>query len=223
MFLTSKNGKGRYLKRSFSQEGEDVVLDELAGYGRVANGLWVDVGAHHPWRFSNTAIFCLRGWRGINIDANPGSKKLFDKQRPRDINIETAVGDSEEKKTYYIYNDTALNSIDRDRRVELAETSFKLLQTITVRIARLESILDEHIKELPPANFLSVDVEGFDLQVLRSNNWERYPFAWVLTECDGKDVISTLRSETYSYLSNLGYELRAKTGRTAIFSRIGKP
>jgi len=223
MFLAGRNEKKRYLKRSFSQEGEDVLLDELAGFKRVVEGFYVDVGAHHPWRFSNTAIFHLRGWRGINIDANPGSKNLFDKLRKSDANIEAAVGESEGEQTYYIYNDSALNGVERDRTVELAGTSFKLLRTTTVVTARLETLLGQHIKELPTANFLSVDVEGYDLQVLRSNNWDRYPFAWILAECDGRDVASTFHSETYHYLKDLGYELRAKTGRTAIFSRTSKP
>jgi FkbM family methyltransferase len=219
VFKFANHHRNRHLRISYSQEGEDLVLDELAAYKWVANGLYVDVGAHHPWRFSNTAIFHLRGWTGINIDPNPGSKKLFDKQRRSDTNIEIAVGESEGEQNYFIYNDAALNGINRDRRAELAGTGFKLLRTTTVTTARLETLLDRHIKELPTANFLSVDVEGFDLQVLRSNDWGRYPFAWVLAECDGRDVSSTLRSDTYHYLSSLGYELRANTGRTAIFSR----
>jgi FkbM family methyltransferase len=218
----NKPYKNRYLKRCFSQEGEDIVLAELAGYGKVGHGFYVDVGAHHPWRFSNTAIFYLRGWRGMNIDANPGSKKLFDNQRRSDTNIEAAVGESEGEQTYFIYNDAALNGIDRDRRVELAGTGCKLLRTTVVTTVRLETLLDQHIEELPSANFLSVDVEGYDLQVLRSNNWERYPFAWVLAEAEGKKVEPILKSETCRYLESLGYVLRATTGRTAIFARGDK-
>jgi FkbM family methyltransferase len=214
---------GRYLNRfanlSFSQEGEDVLLDELAGYKRVTRGLYIDIGAHHPWRFSNTAMFYLRGWRGVNVDANPGSRLLFDRERQSDTNLECAVGSTAEVKTYFIYNDSALNGIDRDRRDELAKTNFRLLGTTTVKTQRLDTILDQHVGVLPEANFLSVDVEGYDLEVLRSNDWERYPFAWVLAECEGSNLEAMLQSQTCLYLKSLGYKARAKTGRTGIFSR----
>ena len=55
------------------------------------SGFYVDVGAHHPIRFSNTFRLYRKGWRGLNIDANPGSMKRFHHTRPRDINIEAAV------------------------------------------------------------------------------------------------------------------------------------
>lgn len=51
-------------------------------------GFYVDVGAHHPMRFSNTYFFYRMGWSGINIDAMPGSMKEFKKYRRRDINLE---------------------------------------------------------------------------------------------------------------------------------------
>lgn len=213
----------RYCRLSFSQEAEDLTLQELGQWGKVTAGLYVDVGAHHPWRFSNTAIYYLRGWRGINIDPTPGVMELFQKMRPTDTNLELAISTDECERTFYIYNESALNGIDCDRSEELAGTGMKLMRSIPVNTVPLVKVLQQHIKELPRSNFLSVDAEGHDLEVLQSNDWERYPFAWVLTECEGRDVASTLKSNTYHYLCDLGYVLRAKTGRTAIFSRTGKP
>ena len=82
--------------RSFAQEGEDRVLFSLLfklhGGKHIDNGFYVDVGAHHPYYLSNTYIFYRQGWRGLNIDAMPGSMALFEKNRPRDINLESGVG-----------------------------------------------------------------------------------------------------------------------------------
>ncbi|MFA7355121.1 MAG: SAM-dependent methyltransferase, partial [Sulfurimonadaceae bacterium] len=75
-----------YALKSYSQEGEDMILRRL--FEQQPNGFYVDVGAHHPKRFSNTYFFYKKGWRGINIDAMPNSMELFNKIRPRDINIE---------------------------------------------------------------------------------------------------------------------------------------
>lgn len=83
---------GRFVFKeiSYSQSGEDRALYRY--FERQDNGFYVDVGAHHPFRFSNTCIFYARGWRGINIDAMPQSMALFRKYRKNDINLEVAIG-----------------------------------------------------------------------------------------------------------------------------------
>ena len=95
----------------YSQEGEDILLSRI--FGEQAEGFYVDVGAHHPRRFSNTYLFYKRGWRGINIDALPGSMKVFQKFRPRDINLELAVSEREQVLTYYMFNEPALNGFSK--------------------------------------------------------------------------------------------------------------
>src|SRR5580700_9536062 len=96
---------------SYAQEGEDMVMRRFFE-SRATPGFYVDVGAHHPQRFSNTYFFYRQGWRGINIDAMPGSMKAFETLRPRDINIEAAVSAEHQSLTYAIFNEPALNSFD---------------------------------------------------------------------------------------------------------------
>lgn len=84
-------------------------------FENVENGFYVDVGAHHPKRFSNTFYFYKKGWSGINIDAMPGSMSLFNKIRPRDINIEAAVSNEKEEVIFYIFNEVALNTFEIGR------------------------------------------------------------------------------------------------------------
>ena len=78
-----------YKNDSYSQEGEDLIINRLIDSKK--NGFYIDIGAHHPFRFSNTYKFYKMGWNGINIDAMPGSMKLFREKRPRDINIECGI------------------------------------------------------------------------------------------------------------------------------------
>ena len=73
-----------------------MLLRHLLGSDKM-DGFYVDVGAFHPTLFSNTYFFYLNGWRGLNIEARPGSKQLFDKLRPKDINVE--IGVSRERGT----------------------------------------------------------------------------------------------------------------------------
>ena len=70
----------------YSQQGEDIILHRMFEWQE--QGFYIDVGAHHPTRFSNTYKFYKRGWTGINVDAMPGSMTAFNRLRPKDINIE---------------------------------------------------------------------------------------------------------------------------------------
>ena len=96
-----------WMNYSWSQEGEDLLLKRV--FEGQSVGFYVDIGAHHPKRFSNTYLFYRMGWRGINIDAMPGSMSAFNKIRSRDINIEAGVGEKATQLDYYIFNDPALN------------------------------------------------------------------------------------------------------------------
>ena len=84
-------GRRAYMNPSYSIEGEDRIVRALL-WQKHDKGFYVDVGAHHPFRFSNTYLFYTQGWSGINIDATPGSMKAFNKYRPRDINLEVGIG-----------------------------------------------------------------------------------------------------------------------------------
>ena len=79
-----------FSKRSYAQDSEDLLVLSLLGDSKPP-GFYVDVGAHHPARYSNTLLFYLKGWRGINIDALPGSMDLFRTWRPLDVNLEIAI------------------------------------------------------------------------------------------------------------------------------------
>lgn len=81
-------------KTYYSQTGEDILIEHIFTYTtpRSAPALYVDIGAFHPWRYSNTALLYLKGWRGINIDANPDSIAEFKRERPDDISLVAGVG-----------------------------------------------------------------------------------------------------------------------------------
>src|SRR5690554_5496726 len=86
---------GSHYKINYSQEGEDQVLKRI--FENQNSGFYVDIGAYHPFKYSNTMHFYRQGWRGINIDASKNSMVEFNKHRPKDINIELAVSDQIEQ------------------------------------------------------------------------------------------------------------------------------
>jgi FkbM family methyltransferase len=198
---------------SFSQEGEDGVLQRL--FERKSVGFYVDVGSHHPQRFSNTYRFYLRGWNGINIDPLPGSKARFDTMRQRDINLEVGISDRPGELTYYSFQQPAFNTFDP----KVAGTrESPLLSADQIKVLRLSDVLNQHLKPDQKIDFLSIDVEGLDIQVLRSNDWTRYRPSYVLAEALGmRDVAHVLNSELHGYMASQGYSLFAKCVNTLFF------
>lgn len=206
-----------YHNLSFAQEGEDLVLKRI--FESQQKGFYIDVGAHHPQRFSNTYLFYLKGWRGLNIDAMPGSMKSFEELRKEDINIEAAISDSSEILEYYIFDEPALNGFSRQLSANRDENSnFKIVDKKLIQTHKLSEILDRHLPPRQEIDFLSIDVEGLDYQVLLSNNWSKYrPKVILFEELSTSLEDISGRSATLSLLRDLGYELFAKTVNTSFY------
>ena len=190
-------------------------------FGTQSDGFYIDVGAHDPVRFSNTYCFYLRGWCGINIDATPGSMKPFNIIRPRDTNLERAISENPCKLTFHIFNEPALNTFDAALAKERDGIShFRLLETREIETQTLSRVLSEAVFERKIIDFMSVDVEGLDLSVLRSNDWEQFSPTYVLTEeFFAENIERALRSPTATFMRSVGYVLFAKTAHTLIFKK----
>jgi FkbM family methyltransferase len=205
-----------YAKESYSQEGEDMLLDRFLEQRH--NGFYVDIGAHHPIRFSNTFHFYRKGWGGLNVDANPGSMEMFKRIRSRDINIEAAISSSRQELTYYIFNDPALNTFRKDLALLHAGGPYSIVKEVSIETMPLSELFDKYLPVHTKIDFLTVDVEGLDYEVLKSNDWSRYSPDFVLVECLGcTNVNSTTSDPIASLLLEHHYTMVAKTVNTAIF------
>lgn len=207
----------QWRRSSYSQEGEDLVLDRmLAG---KKNGFYVDVGSHHPFRFSNTYLFYRRGWSGICIDPLPGTTQLFAKHRPRDIVVEMGVSEVESQLIYYMFNEPALNTCDSARAKKLDGLgNYKVIDKINIKTEPLSKILERYIKSDTQIDILNVDVEGLDLQVLKSNDWGLFKPKYIIAECFDTDIAQILDDHVVRYLCKLNYTVHAITGRSIIFT-----
>lgn len=209
---------GRYGRIYYSQEGEDFVMARILGFEN--SGFYVDVGAHHPSRFSNTYYFYKRGWRGINIDAWPGSMRLFRATRPRDINLELAVSDKKETIEFHIFKEPLLNSASKvlaEKRRAILKEERSPSNVFQVDADTLSSILERNLPPNTPIDFMSVDVEGLDLNVLQSNDWNRFRPKYVLVEVLGQTVTSLPNTATCKFMESIGYEAMSKLMHTVVF------
>jgi hypothetical protein len=214
--LKRRLGYFKYKKISYSQEGEDLVLDRFLD-GKT-NGFYVDVGAHHPIRFSNTYYFYKRGWKGINIDAMPGSMKPFKKFRPRDINLEIPISQDEREIEFYQFNEPALNGFSKDISIDREEnTEFKIIKTSLLKTQSLGNVLRKNITPGTEIDFFSIDVEGLDLEVLKSNDWNLFKPKFILVEVLEADIATIHENLIFQFLNQEGYSLAAKMMNTFIF------
>ncbi len=157
---------------SHGQNLEDNILWVLSG--RKKNGVYVDVGAHNPVRFSNTYRLFREGWSGINIDPLPGCMDLFNKQRSNDINLNIGCSKNAGELVYYSFEEPAYNSFDELRAETVQRKGYsKLKGKILVPVERLDTILDKYLGNRC-IDVLTVDVEKCELDVLESNDWDKY-------------------------------------------------
>lgn len=218
MFERIIGKKEKYSYESFSQEGEDMILKSFYEEQPHYKGFYVDVGAHHPIRFSNTYFFYKRGWKGINIDPTPDSMKAFNSIRKDDINLEIAVNNDPTPITFSCFNEPALNTFDQKLAKERdGLRNYKITQQIKITPQPLSKVLDEYLPEGEKIDFMTIDVEGLDYEVLQSNNWEKYSPTYILIEDHNTDLAKLNESKVYTFLVSKNYALSAKTKRTLFF------
>ncbi|MCE1164877.1 MAG: FkbM family methyltransferase [Bacteroidetes bacterium] len=212
-----------YAMKYYSQEGEDIILKRI--FDKKKTGFYVDIGAYHPKKYSNTYYFYKLGWKGINIDAMPGSMKAFNKSRPRDINLETPIASVKAKLEYFAFNEPALNSFNK----ELSESrdgkdGYKIIFRKEIETYTLSEMLSKHVPaEVKQIDFMSIDVETLDLDVLKSNDWNKYKPGLILIEDLLFDINNPAKSEIGSFLGQYGYTFYAKTVNTYFFKHKDYP
>ena len=158
-------------QNSYSQCKEDIIIDKLLGNKKA--GFYIDVGAYDPHRFNNTKRFYKRGWRGINIEPNPINHKRFLINRKGDINLNVAIGQKNMRAMFYSFIPDTSSTTSKNEAEKNKKLGYKLINSKSIKINRLDTVIqkyagDKHI------DFISIDVEGHNLEVLKSNNWNKF-------------------------------------------------
>jgi FkbM family methyltransferase len=187
---------------NYSQTGEDAVIRSLLDETR--QGIYVDVGCHDPVRSSNTLSLYLHGWHGVNIDANPRLIERFKATRLRDIAVCAAISDQEHDLVFHEFDDERVSTVSEEVLPEW-QTKWKKRSERVVRTRTLDSVLQEHLEPGTEIDLLSVDVEGHDLNVLRSIDLEVFRPKLIVVEMHHLDLMRVCESPINRHLAQEGF------------------
>ena len=211
--------KNKYLKKrnSYSQHGEDSIIIEY--FKDNGKGIYLDLGCYHPIKYSNTNLLFRNLWQGINIDMNPMTIDLFKIARPKDFNLCEAISNEEKKEIAY-FDDyvSPINTLNKNfsdyasKKISLRTHKKKEINTLT-----LESIIKKNNINLKKIDFLNIDIEGMDYDVLTSIDLKKYNPKVICVEMYDKNF-KLDKAKFENYLNNYQYSLKNFVGsNTGIF------
>ena len=194
-------------KKSYSMLGEDLVVKKF--FKNKKKGFYVDVGCYHPIDGNNTYLLFKKGWEGINIDLNKTSIDLFNRARKNDYNLNVAISNKSKKiKFYYRKKINMLNTINK----KFAKSSFlKGFKTGIIKSENLNLILKKSKIKNKKIDFLNLDIEGNEIDALKSLNFRKYKPRLICVEIHintpGRNTRNNLKNnKIYRFLNKRGYK-----------------
>ena len=191
----------------YSNWGLDILADHF--FQKKKFGVYIDIGCHHPFSNNNTYRLYKRGWTGINIDLDFNSIDLFNFFRKKDFNINTAISSkNEETDLYFFHNRSAVNTLSKDSGVKAKK--IKKIKTQT-----LNDIIENSPFKDTQINYVSIDVEGHELNVLNGFDINKYKPELIIIEFIDinikeyylNKIDNIISSEIYNFMTNHDYKL----------------
>lgn len=196
----------------YAQFAEDVTIGRLSE--KINKGFFVDVGCFHPKKRNNTWLLYKKGWRGINIDIDSIKIEGFDIIRPGDINIHSAVSDKKGETSYW---SNGFYSLTTSLDASFVDGKKGYIQK-TAECDTLTGIIDSSKFNGRKVDFLSVDVEGHDLSVLQSLDFDRYDPSLIAVEIHSSVFSDVEKTELYTFLVDKDYCLVGWCGLTLLMA-----
>lgn len=202
-----------WARHGYGRCGEDIVLTHYLDFSKP--DFYVDVGCNHPVKGSLTVNLYSRGWHGLVVDGNPEMIRQFRRCRPKDICISAVVSNEERPVTFAVAKEPTLSTLSAEfEATRLGPEGVE--RRIETHSVRLDNLFRMHA--VPRVfEFLSIDVERHDWEVLTSFDLEEYRPRVVAIEMHGFRPGKTANDKIYSHLTAHGYALRSYVVDTAIF------
>ena len=167
------------IRNLLKNNDQDKNKKFIEKYFQNKKGIYVDVGSYHPIRISNTLNLYKNGWKGINIDISKKTIDLFKLARPNDTNLNLAAG-SKNKNAYFFYDKdlSMVNSLNKNFFIKMSK---KKAKSKKIKMRTLDFILNKFLRK-KNINFLDIDAEGNDYDVLKGINLKKFNVEIILIE-----------------------------------------
>ena len=214
--------RGRY-RRSYSQQGEDLLIQLALRTLSISNPTYLDIGANDPILSNNTYLLYTQGYRGVCIEPDPRIFKAILQKRKRDVCLNIGVGPVDDPHAkYYVLNanqSSTFNKEDVDNyATNPAYKDLRLLEVLTISLVSTNSIMEQYFAN--GLDLMSIDTEGYDLAILQSLDFGRFQPKIICVETLRQDENGKLHKieEIYNLLTSKGYTVFADTQVNTIFT-----
>jgi FkbM family methyltransferase len=204
---------------SYAQNGEDVLLARL--FGRQRDGFYLDVGANDPTDFSLTKHFYDRGWHGVNVEPVPDAYARLRAERPRDTNLNLGVAARRGDRSFYEVVGQSVLSTFSAEQAALYRAEGRPVVERPVHVLSLAEVCAAHVQR--PIDFLSIDVEGLEREVLAGGDWERWRPRVVVVEATRPNTTLPAHQEWEPLLLEAGYLFAYFDGLNRFYVRGEEP
>ena len=197
-------------KTSYAQFGEDIVADSVFWHLRIPKPLYLDIGAYDPKFLSNTYYFYKKGSSGVCVEPDPARRSAFRRIRPRDLCLSAGVGAADKDAVpFYVLSEPSLSTFDqKNAQQHEAAGKVQIRSVISVPVYSINTLIEQHLPRCP--DFLSVDVEGIDLEILQAMDFDRFRPAVICVETI--DFYTQAKQlPVVDFLQTQGYRVQADT------------
>lgn len=211
----------KFQKTSYSQCGEDLIVKFIFEILEIKNPSYIDIGAHHPFYISNTALFYQNGCIGINIEPDPTLFGAFLKDRKKDQNLNIGISDTEGILDFYVISSPTLNTFSKEEADKYEkEGNFKIKGVEKIKVSTLENVINEYSNGIFP-HFLSIDAEGLDELIIKAIDFEKnFPIVICMETISYSNTGNGIKNtELIKFIEQKGYIYYADTHINSIFVR----
>ena len=199
-------------KKTYSMFGEDLIVENF--FKKKSSGIYVDIGCYHPYDGSNTHLLFKKGWNGINIDLSELSIELFKATRKKDLNLRLSVGSKNGKTKFFFRKKiNMLNTTDEKHAKQYFLNGF---QTSILKQKTLNRILEQSKYKNSKIDFLNIDAENTEYQILKKFNFKKYDPKLICIEIHGQNK----NLPVYKLLTEQKYQKIWRKDYSYIFKKL---
>lgn len=211
-------------KVSYSQAGEDLIVQYFFESLKIIKPTYLEIGTNQPLLCNNTYNLYSKGCYGVCVEPDSGMIELIRAKRPRDIVLNIGIGlTNTPEATFYLFpkHVNGWSTFSKDEAIIRQKETNINFTTVPVALKSINSIIEEYFD--PHPNFISIDVEGLDLEILKSLNFEKFKPEMICVETITFGYLDNTEmkiNEISDYMHSQGYFTYADTHINTIYCRM---